>query len=92
MPVCVCVRTWHGCWCHCERALGCVGPSERVSATVAFCQPVRVDTVLARFPVCVCVALGVGVCVYLVVATAAQSWTVLEFPPDLSLGAGVQCG
>lgn len=31
-------------------------------------------------------------CVYLVVATAAQSWTVLEFLPDISLGASVQCG
>lgn len=41
-------------------------------------------------PVCVWVALGVGV--YLVVAAVAQSWTVLEFLADLSLGASVQSG
>lgn len=50
------------------------------------CQPVRVDTMSACFPVCICVSVCVRACVYLVVATAAQSWTVPEFPAVQVLG------
>lgn len=53
------------------------------------CQPVRVDIVSACFPgVFVYLSVYVWVFVYLVVATAAQSWTVPEFPVVQVLGAG----
>lgn len=89
---CQCVCTWHGVGVTVRGRWGVWGHLSvlvRLSRSVSLlewtqCLPVS--------RVCVCVALGVGVCVYLVVATAAQSWTALEFLPDLSLGASVQCG
>lgn len=72
----------------------CGGPSESVlvrlprSASLlewTQCLPVS--------PVCVCCSSRcVCVCVFLIVTTAAQSWTVSEFLPGLSLGASIQSG
>lgn len=62
LSACQCVCTWHGVGVTVRGRWGVRGHLS-LSATVAFCQPVRVDTVLARFPVCVCVAFCVGVCV-----------------------------
>ena len=78
------------CWCHCEGASGCVGPSEPLLMRARFISLLE-WTVSVCFPgVCLCISqcMCVCVCVFLVVATAAQSWTVSEFLTAQVLEAG----